>query len=241
MDTPIVHPLKRCSKCGIEKPATREHFPKHNKTSDGLCSWCKSCHSEQACLWSRVHKDTISAKNKQWRIENPDKAKEKDRKRYAKDPLKERQRFRKYYYTNVEQVRERDRRRTMAKPDKAKIKCHKRLTRLRGLPIELEINDWQHAVSYFHGCCAVCGRQGKDLLGTHTLAADHWIPLSSPDCPGTIPTNIVPLCHGQGGCNNSKNDSDPIEWLNRKFGKRRAKQILERIHGYFASLNNVEG
>jgi hypothetical protein len=68
------------------------------------------------------------------------------------------------------------------------------------------------------------------------MAADHWIPLASPDCPGSIPTNIVPLCHGEGGCNNSKGKHNPVEWLDRRFGKRKAKQVLARILAYFDTL-----
>jgi hypothetical protein len=65
---------------------------------------------------------------------------------------------------------------------------------------------------------------------------DHWIPLSSPGCPGTVATNMVPLCHGIGGCNNSKCDRDPQGWLLEKFGERKALEILERIPAYFRQL-----
>lgn len=89
---------------------------------------------------------------------------------------------------------------------------------------------WEDALRYFNGCCAVCGRP-PGLW--HKLVGDHWIPLNDPLCPGTIPTNIVPLCHGAQGCNSSKRASDAKEWLTRKFGKRRAADILARIEAYF--------
>ena len=46
MDTPIVPPMKRCTKCGVEYPATLEHFHKQKLRKDGsvaLTSRCISC------------------------------------------------------------------------------------------------------------------------------------------------------------------------------------------------------
>lgn len=35
--------LLSCTKCGESKPATTEYFPPHNKKTNGLDSWCRSC------------------------------------------------------------------------------------------------------------------------------------------------------------------------------------------------------
>jgi hypothetical protein len=35
--------LKCCTKCKVEKPLNKDHFPLHNKTKSGFDSWCKSC------------------------------------------------------------------------------------------------------------------------------------------------------------------------------------------------------
>jgi hypothetical protein len=45
---------------------------------------------------------------------------------------------------------------------------------------------------------------------------------------------MIPLCHGVGGCNNSKKDKDPETWLIARVGKRKAATILKRIRAYFA-------
>jgi hypothetical protein len=37
--------LKQCTKCKVEKPLDKEHFPLHNKTKSGFDSWCKTCRS----------------------------------------------------------------------------------------------------------------------------------------------------------------------------------------------------
>ncbi|MFQ3534315.1 MAG: hypothetical protein SNJ58_00420 [Aggregatilineales bacterium] len=105
------------------------------------------------------------------------------------------------------------------------------LARKRSLPIAFSSSDWDNALDYWGYQCAVCGRP-RGLW--HTLAQDHWIPLSDSRCPGTVPTNILPLCHGEGGCNNSKGSKDPVRWLEERLGKRRAAQKLAEIQAYFA-------
>jgi hypothetical protein len=36
---------KTCTRCKDDILATEEHFPLHNKTKDGLDSWCRDCRS----------------------------------------------------------------------------------------------------------------------------------------------------------------------------------------------------
>ena len=35
--------LLSCTKCGEAKPANTDHFPPHNKKTNGLDSWCRAC------------------------------------------------------------------------------------------------------------------------------------------------------------------------------------------------------
>jgi len=98
--------------------------------------------------------------------------------------------------------------------------------------------QWKAALQYFNHCCAICGRQLKDLFGTHTAAADHWIALSKGG--STTAINILPLCHGEDGCNNSKGNKDPVEWLIERFGKRKAKKKLAEIEAYFKWVRQQE-
>ena len=167
--------------------------------------------------------DAYKNQSKQWREDNPDRFKELQRKSRIKRRDKNRQWQRDYYKSH---------------PDLRRIKLQRQLTRKRNLPIDFSITDWQRALEYFNHCCAVCGRP-KGLF--HTLAMDHWIPLSSPDCPGTVAANIIPLCHGIDGCNNSKSNKPPADWLEQRFGQRKANSILKHIQAYFASLKTNEG
>lgn len=105
----------------------------------------------------------------------------------------------------------------------------------RLLPYTMTVQDKQRAVEYFDGCCPVCGRQFSDLFSDRTLSWDHWWVAQSKGGAFTS-DNILPLCHGFDGCNNSKHNRTPEEWLNERYGKRKARQILERIKAYFKRL-----
>jgi len=115
----------------------------------------------------------------------------------------------------------------------SKARAHRRFAREKSLPATFTATDWRRALEYFDYRCAVCGRPQGFF---HKLAADHWIPLNDANCPGTIATNIIPLCHGEGGCNNSKHCKLRDVWLTEKYGKRKAKQIINRIQEYFEHL-----
>lgn len=111
---------------------------------------------------------------------------------------------------------------------------HYRL-RKRALPNQYSAAERRRAMDYWSGTCAICGRP-PGLW--HTVALDHWVPISHPDCPGTIPTNMIPMCHGNDGCNNHKHAKDPFQFLIQKFGKRRARKKLAEIEFFFKWMEN---
>lgn len=177
----------------------------------------------------------------QWRENNPTYAVEYSRRYRRENTDKVRETKRRIYKQNVDsildyqrnyRIEQADKIRRYRKDnvDKSRVNSQRRRARKRLLPDEFTAADWQIALDYFGGGCAVCGRQ-PGLW--HTLAADHWIPLSKGG--PTTPDNIVPLCHGTGGCNNSKNDSLPANWLIEKFGKRKGRAILKRIEAFLDS------
>jgi len=102
--------------------------------------------------------------------------------------------------------------------------------RKQKLPHTFTPQDWDRALEYWDYKCAICERP-RGLW--HTLSQDHWIPLTHPECPGTVATNILPLCHGTDGCNNSKGKKHPREWLIAKLGTRKANKKLKEIEAYF--------
>jgi hypothetical protein len=111
------------------------------------------------------------------------------------------------------------------------------LARKKGLPDTFAEVHLDFMMRYWQYACAICGREDSWWF---RLACDHWIPLSSMACPGSVPGNMIPLCHGIKGkpldlitCNHSKGRQLPEDWLRRRFGRRKVRTILQRIQAYF--------
>lgn len=187
-------------------PATLEYFFKDSTNKSGLHAYCKMCNS---------------ARNKDYVNRNHLKVKEIGALYRVKNKDKILLRMREWGRLNIQ---------------KKLIHNQRRKARLNDLPDTFSDADWAYALNYWNGCCAVCSRPLNDLFGTHKAAMDHWIPLQSPDCPGTVAWNIVPLCHGVEGCNNRKRDINPVDWVLQTFGKSKGSQILTAIDKYFAII-----
>ena len=101
---------------------------------------------------------------------------------------------------------------------KRKLQSDRYYDRLRDLPTSWSIKDKLHMLDYFKGKCVYC----KEAPFTDR---DHYIPVSNPSCPGTIPTNIVPAC---SPCNTAKSGHSPFDHVH--------PTIQEEIKVYFESL-----
>lgn len=207
---------------------------------------------ERSRTWYEANKDRVREYNRVRFAADPEGIRERQRRRYAANPMPAREQARAWRAANLERAREMDRAYRKANPERlrekarawslanpertrenSRIRAQNRRARLRDLPDTLTAVQSQFATEYWNGCCAYCGRQFYDLFNERALALDHYIPLSSPDCPGTVASNMLPACHGVDGCNNSKGNRDPKEWLEDRFGKRKARAILARIEAYF--------
>lgn len=231
--------LKRCSrgdKCvhpaGCLQPATEEAFGLH-KTRGKLRSECKACRKEDKRRYLAEHAEEHREYNRRHYMNNRDRYRERSRQRRLENCDEIRERKRRYRAENTQKRHAYDREWRTKNRGKRVVSEQRRRARKYELPDTFTIADWHTALDYFNGCCAVCGRQLYDLFGTLAANADHWIPMSSPKCPGTVAINIIPLCGGDNGCNQSKSDKEPNLWLVERFGKRRAREILKRIEAYF--------
>ncbi len=119
-----------------------------------------------------------------------------------------------------------------------KVRSSNRRARKLELSNTLTTKQWQHALNYFNGCCAVCEKQLNDMFGEFKSHADHYIPLTYPgeDNPGTTAQNMIPFCKT---CNQSKYNTMPEVWLEQQFGKRKAKNVMARIQEYFDSVGGI--
>ncbi len=118
---------------------------------------------------------------------------------------------------------------------KIKSRVDRYRLRKRSLPNDYPAAERRRAMDYWKGACAICGRPAGLW---HTVVLDHWIPLSHPDCPGTIATNMIPMCHGNDGCNNHKHAKAPEQFLIQTMGKRKARKKLEEIEYFFKWMEN---
>ena len=172
------------------------------------------------------------ASQRKYRAAHPDKKKESARRYRAVNAEKIRLSNRRYREKTINERREYNKKYADEHPENRRAAVLRRRARKVGLPDQFTEFDIKRALDYWHGCCAVCGRPLRDLFGEVTPHLDHWIAVSDPrsDNPGTVVTNMVPLC---SPCNFTKNARDPIEWLIREYGKRKANQIANRIETFF--------
>lgn len=231
--------MKCCVRCGVEYPATAKYFsPREN----GFYPACRKCRNKtqsqrnqtpEVKTYLRAYRQSAKCKAARKAYEQSPEFKAK-RKAYQQDPGRKAAQ-RAYEQTEKYKAKQRAYERSAKGKVREKTHNHRRKALKRALPAAFTAADWQRAVDYFNGCCAVCGRPSGLW---HTLAADHWIPLSDPrpDNPGTVPWNIVPLCHGADGCNNSKHDYDAQEWLTKKLGAKKAKAKAKEIQAYLDSV-----
>lgn len=239
---------KKCSKCGQEKPLSQ--YKKDKRYTGGHIGKCRDCLNASHRQWHKANSEHVKARSKKWRDNNPEKQRAYKRrykeKHYekvcaglrawrARNQAHVLNYSRSYNQSAAGYARAKRWRRGQHGRLEMKLNQLKRYMRKKQLPFAFTAQDWRRCLEYFNHRCAICGRP-RGLW--HTLAPDHWIPLADkrPDNPGTVPTNIVPLCHGQDGCNNSKLNHSPEEWLAGRYSKSKATQILARIQAYFDSL-----
>jgi hypothetical protein len=224
---------KQCSSCEIWKPETVEFFSKSVNRPGGFDVYCKECCSNK---WAE-NSDKNKAYRSRYYQDNKEQIRINDAEYRNRPEIKaiKRQKTADWRENNRDRDRANASRWQKNNPLKVKVRNETRRTRKQSLPATLTAIEWQTCLEYFNHACAVCGNP-PGLW--HTIAMDHWIPLSNPTCPGTTAGNCIPLCHGIGGCNNSKHDLMPDDWLIWKYGKRKAKAILDRINNYFRSITD---
>jgi hypothetical protein len=197
-------PLKRCTKCGGEFPATLEHFHKKRGGKFGLNAACKTCKCEVGARWRDEHPERAHESVRRWNKNNPEQKRKTDA------------RWQKKHRVQVN------------------ANGHRRRARKRNLPATFTDTQAIAAMVYWQYRCVYCGVQLNQLsfFENPKTHLDHYVALSDPrpDNPGTAVENMLPTC---GKCNDSKHNADPVEWITRKFGAKKAKKIIAAIEAYF--------
>lgn len=154
------------------------------------------------------------------------------RKRYLKNRNTENELGRQWRLNNREASLERTQRWRLNNRDRMRMHDQKRRSRETSTHSTFTPEQWQDCLNWWHGVCAYCGAQ-QSLF--HILEQDHFIPVS--DSGDYVASNIIPACKS---CNASKSNQQAAAWLLKKFGKRKAKTILERIQQYFEYAKSLE-
>lgn len=173
-----------------------------------------------------ANKEHILAGNRRRHKENPELAHQAYLRWRDKDPENyraiRRKAAKKWYHANPEKVAEmrdrwveenyeqyladaRTRSRKWAKdnPDAAKAKVHRRRARKVSVGGSWTAEQWQALKAEYGNECLACNRSEELLVSLGlTLTPDHVLPLEK--LGSNDISNIQPLCHGRGGCNNKK-------------------------------------
>lgn len=223
--------MKTCIKCGCEKPATDEYFPKDKAMKDGFKSSCKVCKREYNKQYKAENKAQMieySKKNYQknkekiaiYKQANKSRIDEYRKQHYIENKEKIAMYSNKYRKLNQEKIVEyRKENRERNKPLNLRHEQRRRALKLQ-LPATLTIEEWEMSLNHFNNQCCYCG------VNTDKFHQDHFIPLSKNG--GYVKENIVPSCPT---CNHSKHNSDFEHWYRKQafYNEQRELKILEFI------------
>lgn len=183
--------LRRCTKCGIEKPETLEYFRRDKKGRNGFHSWCIACLNATskahyaANREARVQyrRDYVEA-NKETVLESTRASYHKHREQYLEDKKR-------YVAENPEKLREHWRR-----MHKMRYYAPGSHTKEQELELLFEQDDR-------------CGYCGITLHGEY--APDHKMPVAR---GGSHDIENITVCCAD--CNNTKHTSTIEEWEKRR-------------------------
>ena len=142
--------VKRCSKCGEEKPP--EQFNKKASAKDGLNASCKPCHRAAAKAdyqknrparlakmreWQEDNREAYLESMRRWRKENPERFKQSVEAWYEANPGYQEEKNRRWYDNNREYAKEQARLWAKQNPDKCYARNAKRRAREAAQSIRL--------------------------------------------------------------------------------------------------------
>ncbi|MGE7614774.1 HNH endonuclease [Paenibacillus sp. NPDC101420] len=211
--------MKKCKKCGVEKPDNKEHFViKKAKLKEYITSQCKECQRLYNRKYRTENKNDIFEQRKNYRKNNSVVISERKGKYYVANKSRIIEKSKLYYKENSASILVRSR--LYCKEYKSKNKDvivrqrQRRKSLKRQLPATLNIKQWRSALEYFDYKCCYCGQKSP-------LTQDHFIPLSKGG--EYTRNNIIPAC---GICNSSKGSKDFFEWYQDQTFYSKEREIL---------------
>jgi 5-methylcytosine-specific restriction endonuclease McrA len=203
-DPGITLPPKQCHGCRKTYERTPEFWYRNKSNTDGLEYSCRQCSLAGTKRYQRSNPDKVHARNRAPRKRNIIKARERQRRYYARHKNRVHEKGRLYHIAHPDKALKRNQRWRLLNPEAARAARQRRYARLRGLPHDLTTAQYAETLAYYNHACAYCGIP-QCKLG-HTLHREHILPLSRGG--GYIRDNIVPACKP---CNDHKHDKTPEE------------------------------
>jgi len=219
MNTSIAY--KQCTKCGLELPATIEHFYPKKRGRFGLTAYCRACgremgrryyyatlekQSQRKKLYYQTTREERKKSGHQYRQNNPGKVRIRHRLYRERNRETIRDKNRLYRLLNIDRIREHDRERYRDNPERIYRRRARKLAiggsfTAEDIRIQLQNQTDRKGVARCWWC-------DKPLGDDRSI--DHRIPLSRGGSNG--PRNI---CITHLRCNLSKQAKLPQEWNGR--------------------------
>lgn len=196
--------MKRCTKCGDEKPTGE--FSKDALRKDGLNYWCKQCSRAAAVAWSKNNREKHRARSSNWAANNPEKCKEYAVKSRAKNRDARKAYNAKWRAENPDKVRAMEARCRAKNPEAFRIKVQNRRVRELANAGELSKDIAERLFKLQRGKCACC----KEPLG-NDFHRDHIMPLA---LGGANTDDNIQLLRAK--CNLRKSAKHPIDFMQQR-------------------------
>lgn len=219
--------LKKCSRCGEEKPLSA--FNARNGTPCGKQSFCKECNKKYTSQWEKEHRDESNARHrkwrsknveynrdrvKQWAIENPEKQKERSLRWRKNNKEYDKERAQKWRDENREKVREQGRKWYSKNKESRRIYNRSRKAQKKR-PGSYTLIDIKILLAAQKNKCLACK---KNFTADDNYTVDHIVPLSKGG--GNDITNIQ-LLHLKCNC---KKKTKTIDYRTKKVIQEIFKQ-----------------
>lgn len=223
---------KFCGKCLQELPLSNSYFRENGSSTTGYFSYCLECEKDY---------------KKQYRVNNSEKIKERDRRYYQlnkgnkkeydavyrkENKIRISAYSKKYYSINKTELDKKNelwrKNNPLRYKEISRIVAQRRLARKRKLPANFTGEQWEMCKMHFDYSCAYCGSESN-------LEQEHFIPLSKGG--EYTKDNIIPACDK---CNPSKNDKRFEDWYTEQhfYSKSREIKILKYL-GYKENIQQL--
>lgn len=183
--------MKRCNKCGIEKPL--DDFYRDRSRKDGRHPWCKPCIAAKRAAWYERNRETNLAYQAEWREKNKDKKAAGDRAWVAANPQRKREADRLWRLANRAHIDTLIATYRTENPER--VTEWRRRRRARKHNAFIAPVSFSDILNRDRGICGICDKP----IMEPTIELDHIIPLAA---GGTHEPKNIQLAHRT--CNRRK-------------------------------------